>query len=60
MNKYKGWSIKAYKQVYYPPFKLFNAIASKRFGSVMKKFNKEGNTLEMAIAKTKKEIDGFN
>jgi len=54
---YKGWTLKAYKHIYYPPYKDYNCSCWKDFQGKSFMFNVEGSSLKQAINIAKERID---
>lgn len=55
-EEYNGWMIYAAKQVHYPPYLDYYALAKRKKDNKIEMFNVEGQTLEEAIRKIKDKI----
>lgn len=55
--KYRGWEIKVYKHVVFPPYKGWNASCWRKDGKKMKMFNCEALSEKQAINIAKDMID---
>ncbi len=54
---YKGWKIKAYKKVFYPPYPDFNASCYRKIGKRIFGFNVEGKSIKQVLNLAKERID---
>ena len=47
------WRIRCFRQMHWPPFKPWCAIASRKVGNVVYEINEEGDTEQDAIERLK-------
>lgn len=57
--EYRGWKIKVYKHVHFPPYKDWNASCYRQTGNKLYMLNCEADSEEHAIDIAKNKIDNY-